>query len=390
MMRYAWIMIAALAALGGAGALEAQASLQCERCHGELELLRQHVDSFDEARALLVPGPMVRGSAHGELSCTGCHTGFARFPHPDATETRSCASCHQDEAAAWERGIHAGSGGGTVVTCSECHGVHDVVGTEALASGAALRSMNATCAGCHETQRLLSEDPHAGEAGCHSCHAAHDVEPPSEPGSWMASASQPQVCGACHDAVAALWVTDVHGRATMSGDVEMEPGGVSAAPPTCSNCHGAHPIVVAGEREFSEAAVERCVACHERAAATFFGSYHGKATAVGSHVAATCVECHGAHQIFPHEDPRSTVAEANLVETCKACHEHAREAFVKYDSHPEPLNRERNPWIFWSFVFMNTMLVGTLVVFGAHTAAWWIRTMIDRRRGVSAHGGGGE
>lgn len=387
MRRYAMVMAVALGL--GAGAADAQSSLQCERCHGELELLRQHADSFDEARGLMVRGATVRESAHGALGCTECHTGFGTFPHRTGTDTRACASCHEAQAAAWGRGIHAGAEDGGTVTCVECHGVHDVADTAALAAGEPLRAMNATCSGCHETQRLTGDDPHTGEAGCQSCHAAHEVLPPSEPASWMAKQRQPQVCGACHDSIAAMWVDDVHGRALMAlGADDLAPGHVSAEPPTCSSCHGAHPITTAQERSFSEAAVERCIACHERAGSTFYGSYHGKATAVGSHVAATCVDCHGAHRIYPADEAASMVAEANLVETCAACHEHAREAFVKYDSHPEPLNRERNPWIFWAFVFMNSVLIGTLVVFGAHTVAWWIRSTIDRRRGVSAHGGG--
>jgi hypothetical protein len=88
------------------------------------------------------------------------------------------------------------------------------------------------------------------------------------------------------------------------------------------------------------------------------------------------------------DNPTSRVAEANLVETCGACHDHARPGFVMYDSHPDPMNRERNPVLFYAFWFMNSMLIGTLTVFGLHTILWWIRMSIDKRRGVSHHGGG--
>jgi hypothetical protein len=149
-------------------------------------------------------------------------------------------------------------------------------------------------------------------------------------------------------------------------------------------------------RGFSVAAVERCIACHQDAGRTFFGSYHGKATALGSVIVATCVDCHGRTRSSPRPT-RGPVAPENLVETCQACHEYARPAFVLYDSHPDPFNRERNPYIFYSFWFMNSLLIGTLTVFGLHTLAWWIRIMIDRRRGIihgpghgHGHGRGGE
>jgi hypothetical protein len=386
-------LLLAAAAAGTA----AQAALQCQACHGELELLRQHVPSLAQARRMLVIQADLAASAHGDMGCTSCHTGFGRFPHPEGTRTASCESCHEAATAEWRRGAHAGMDsdtpveGAEAVGCVQCHTVHTVADRAALAEGPELVAMNERCTACHETQRLPPDDPHRadpGNVGCHSCHAPHEVRPPRDTVSWMAAHNQATVCGACHEAVAARWVTDVHGRALTALDPADYDGRYGpAGPPTCSTCHGAHPVARAGERGFSVAAVERCIACHEHAGRTFFGSYHGKATALGSVIVASCVDCHGAHQIFPASDPRSMVAPENLVETCRACHEYARPAFVLYDSHPEPFNRERNPYIFYSFWFMNSLLIGTLTVFGLHTLFWWIRIIIDRRRGI-IHGPG--
>lgn len=388
MTRRALIALLAPALVGLAAAVPVtaqQSALRCDRCHGELELLRQHVPALDSARALLVSGAEVEGSAHAQLGCAECHTGFDRFPHGAGASTQSCASCHPEPAADWERGVHAAQAEGGAVACAACHGVHDVASRLSLEGGPALIAMNDRCATCHETQRLPPDDPHRNEVGCHSCHAPHDVIPPERADSRMAAARQPEVCGACHEAVASEWLEDVHGQRLLAGGV---PG--TAEGPTCSSCHGSHPIARAGDRDFTVAAVDRCIECHEHAGRTFFGSYHGKATALGSHVAATCAECHTAHRILPASDPRSSVARANLVETCGACHEHARPRFVEYDSHPDPFDRERNPAIFYSFWFMNSLLIGTLTVFGLHTLLWWIRTTIDRRRGIAhGHGGGG-
>ncbi len=377
--------------------MAAQATLECQRCHGELELIRQHVATLADARRMLVVDADLAGSAHGGMGCVECHTGFARFPHPAAAQTATCQSCHESATSEWRLGTHGPAEGDPAfdgaepTTCTQCHGVHTVADRAALAEGPALVAMNERCSSCHETQRLPAGDPHRGDighVGCHSCHAAHSTRPPREPESWMAAHNQPMFCAGCHRASVEQWLTDVHGQALMAIDPGAYDGQYGAAgPPTCSTCHGAHPTARAGDRGFSVAAVERCIACHEHAGRTFFGSYHGKATALGSVISATCVDCHGAHQIYPAADPRSMVAEANLVTTCQACHPYARPAFTLYDSHPDPFNRERNPYIFYSFWFMNSLLIGTLTVFGLHTLAWWARIMVDRRRGI-VHGPG--
>jgi hypothetical protein len=395
-MSRSWGFLAAalLLAVGPPGA-GAQATLECQRCHGELELLRQHTRSLSDAQRMLVLQQDLEASAHGDMTCIMCHAGFGRFPHPDAARTTPCDECHEAATAEWRRSAHAGVQGdpgrevGEVVSCTQCHGSHAVVDRDGLARGPELVAMNERCTACHEIQRLPSEDPHraAGGVGCHSCHSAHEQLPPADPLSRMAAHNQPEFCGACHQEAAAAWLTDVHGRALMAtapDDYDPRYGG---GPPTCSTCHGAHPTAMAGDRGFTVAAVERCVQCHEHAGRTFFGTYHGKATALGSVVVATCADCHSAHQIYPASDPRSAVADQNLVATCGACHPYARPAFVRYDSHPEPFNRARNPYIFYSFWFMNSLLIGTLTVFGLHTLAWWIRIEIDRRRGI-VHGPG--
>lgn len=359
-----------------------QAQLDCQRCHGELELLRQYVPSLVEARAMLVLPQVLAVSGHGGMSCDECHSGFGRFPHEGAGTTRSCASCHEEAGGAWTGGSHGGGESGEAVACTRCHGVHDVVPADSLETRSARITMSETCVGCHEMQRLPVDAHHQDHAACYDCHDPHGTVPPDEPGSWMSPAEQPRVCGACHDSVATVWMDGIHARALMSGDWVGD-----EAPPSCTSCHGAHPVLGADDRGIADIAVERCAGCHERATHTYRYTYHGKATRLGSAAAATCAECHGAHGMLPAADPASRVNAANLVATCGECHAYARAAFVEYDSHPEPMNRERNPYIFYSFWFMNTLLIGTLTVFGLHTLLWWVRIMIDRRKAAEAGGG---
>jgi hypothetical protein len=362
----------------------------CAVCHGELELLRQNVPRLSRARELLVVPADIVGSAHDGMACAECHTGFASFPHSREAATETCRSCHGDAERDWMAGRHAEitAEGEPAASCSTCHDIHRVDPVQELATGPAMLRINERCSDCHQTYTLPAGDPHAGEVGCWTCHAPHAVHAKDDPRAFISPLAQSQTCGACHEEAVAAWRTDIHGRAVLSA---LTTGGVPASlpvpreVPVCSGCHGGHGIVAVEDPAFTQESTNRCSECHERAAETFYGSYHGRATALGSRVSAACHTCHGSHRVFPDDDPRSTVHEANLIETCGQCHEHARPRFVQYDNHPDPFDRSRNPGIFYAFWFMNGMLASVLGVFGIHTVLWWIRLWIDRRRGVG-HG----
>lgn len=49
-------------------------------------------------------------------------------------------------------------------------------------------------------------------------------------------------------------------------------------------------------------------------------SMHGKLTVAGDNGAPTCSDCHGIHDIFAPESPRSTVNRQNIVQLCGKCH----------------------------------------------------------------------
>jgi hypothetical protein len=300
-------------------------------------------------------------------------------------------SCHAPADTAWQRGSHATAD--DPVTCVQCHGSHDIRTAETLRSRHGAGAGNAPCISCHRSERLTRHGPHTDSVSCAGCHAPHDVRPVDDPASLMSPQNQARTCAACHDSVATKWTGDIHGDAGLR---QRHLAGREAASETvtCTSCHYGHRMLAVSDTGFVAESVARCATCHENAARTFFGSYHGKATALGSQVAAACYDCHSAHAVLPDTFPASMVAEANLVGTCRACHEHARPAFVKYDSHPDPFNYARNPWIFLSFWGMNALLVFVLLVFGGHTVLWWIRILIDRKRGIghghgTGHGHGG-
>jgi len=354
----------------------------CSTCHRELEFLRQHTRTLQEAREFWIPSAPEVGSGHVDMECAECHTGFTRFPHAETGTTESCASCHEEESADKSQGMH---GEDAEVDCAACHTVHDVRAVAELEEPEAIAELNASCAACHREQDFAPADVHAEEVLCSGCHRPHDTRSPSSPLSALWPAQQSATCGSCHDTVSVAWRDDVHGTAAHEGVTDEAYDGES---PSCTGCHGSHAVLAPSQERFDRDIVGRCGSCHEAHEETYFGTYHGKVTVLGSEIAATCDDCHGSHDVYPASDARSMVSEERLVETCAECHEQARPAFVAYDSHPNPLDRDRNAILFYSFVFMNVLLVGALGTFGLHTFLWWVRLVIEMRR-EARHAEGG-
>lgn len=56
----------------------------------------------------------------------------------------------------------------------------------------------------------------------------------------------------------------------------------------------------------------------------YFTSVHGKRLKEGDKNVATCVSCHGVHEIRLVSDPRAKVYPVNVADTCGACHSNAQ------------------------------------------------------------------
>jgi predicted CXXCH cytochrome family protein len=102
--------------------------------------------------------------------------------------------------------------------------------------------------------------------------------------------------------------TSVHGDANREGSLG------------CVDCHGNRTYPHEGPppanaREFTIQMAAACTGCHEEQAKTVPDTTHYTALAAGNFTAATCVDCHGAHDIRPPDVPR-----ARISETCGQCH----------------------------------------------------------------------
>jgi cytochrome b subunit of formate dehydrogenase len=180
----------------------------------------------------------------------------------------------------------------------------------------------------------------SGAAVCSDCHSAHDVARPNDPLSPIFRSRIPATCGTCHAAVLAEYQESIHGRAAAAGITDS---------PVCTDCHGIHSIRAPEDPQSSVSAraVSRstCARCHasERLSAEFgvprqrvesyYDSFHGLESSLGSVSTANCASCHGVHRILPSSDSRSTIHPTNLPGTCGRCHPGASENFARGQIH---------------------------------------------------------
>ena len=346
----------------------------------------------------------VHGGRRGQ--CVECHEDAATEDgkeHAPKLKPVDCASCHDDAVGEYAKTVHgvARAGGNPVAaTCGDCHGSpHAVLRASNPQSPTNTANIEATCGGCHGNDKLVEQAHLPGgniqakyhdsihgrmmhEGGsynaavptCTSCHGTHAILGKKDPASRVSQQHVPDTCGECHQREHVVYDQGKHGTLQHAGDKTA---------PVCSDCHSAHSIKRASASDWKVAVVGQCGNCHDDYVQSYHQTYHGKVTNLGFADIATCASCHGAHDIRPASDPRSTVAGANLLQTCRQCHKQASAQFASWDPHPRPTDRSRDPVLYWANFGMNALLIGVFVFFGLHTVLWAYRSItgaLRRRR----------
>lgn len=409
--RLSWLL-AATVWFGSAGAYgQASRVVECEKCHGSRDFMLGRSGPPRDS-SLYVPATILQDTRHRGLRCSDCHRGYeAGYPHQVANRVVPCQTCHEQEGGDWTASIHAANAAsaGDAPTCVRCHGSHVVYGAADRRAPTHPLNVAALCGSCHADPRItgtyfatankaqartavaefyktvhgnaLTRDGLVVSATCNDCHGAHKVLPADSAASSVNRRNIPATCGTCHVGVAEVYEQSAHGLAYRSGRTNSQ--GHEA--PVCVDCHTAHGIVRADQPQWLLGVVAECGTCHERLYETYFETYHGQVTRLGFDLAATCSDCHTAHDMRPASDPKSSVFPTNLVATCARCHPAAGQNFVGYRPHGDPKDRAKYPQLFWSWLFMTTLLAGVLGFFGIHTLLWLTRLAIDRaRRGRGA------
>ena len=211
---------------------------------------------------------------------------------------------------------------------------------------------------------------------CTNCHGAHDLRGKEDPKSRVARANIPATCGGCHANVKAEWEQSQHGRLRQAAVMHA---------PGCNDCHTAHEIARHSDPKFTLAVTDRCGTCHADFAGTYRDTFHGQVTRLGFTQIATCASCHGAHSVLPESEPMSKVSSQNRVATCQQCHPKANVNFASYDPHANRHSRESGQLLFFTGKFMDFLLLGVFAVFGVHTVLWFFRSLkaMRERRNTS-------
>ena len=345
------LLAAALACTGlSLGLQAAEPAPACSDCHHQVDHQK-----FAE-------------SVHGFLSCTDCHAGAEKFPHPEGVRKVDCAACHAEVVAKYAAGIHGrdrANGVPEAPGCASCHGdIHTLMARSEPASPAHPSRLAETCGVCHANPELVAKfripvarpleayrlSVHAralaegrGGATCNDCHGSHEILPHTDPASMIHRQRVPQTCGSCHQEIAQAFAASVHGAAAARGVRDA---------PVCTDCHGEHRILSPkepGSPVFAtNVPTQTCGRCHSDIrlsekyglpldkVPSYADSYHGLAARAGVQTVANCASCHGVHDIQPSSDPRSHIHASNLAQTCGQCHPGAGTRFALGPVHIVP------------------------------------------------------
>jgi cytochrome b subunit of formate dehydrogenase/5-methylcytosine-specific restriction endonuclease McrA len=336
--------------------------VECAACHAD-----QAADAAKSIHAVL-----------GEVACVSCH-GNVHEIAAAKVQPGKCAECHADEIKEFAQSVHgraAKAGDPDAPTCTSCHRpVHKIQASSEATSTVAKKNLPAACARCHADAGFLSrhkisilrpveqylQSVHgravlAGQdaASCADCHGSHGILPARDTRSRVSHWNVAETCGACHKEIAKTFLESVHGQAIKAGVRDA---------PDCTDCHGEHLILEAKNPaspvNAAHVSVDTCGRCHGDArlarrydiptdrVPSYAESFHGLAKREGSLTAANCASCHGIHNIFRSNDPRSTVNTANLAKTCGQCHTGVSEKFAIGPVHVQTATGPAHPVVQW-------------------------------------------
>jgi cytochrome b subunit of formate dehydrogenase len=328
-----------------------------------------------EALAINRPGD-------NKLSCQGCHAKGKILPYLGGE------LFHKEPHGAYGQSIHAKADaiGRKAAACADCHTLNGDLSTMLPKSDAKSTihqsNLTRTCGKCHEGASNTFHDSIHGKAqergisvaaSCSDCHDEHNIFQVGDERSQLSRQHTAATCGKCHDNIRNDFVSSSHGQALIKGDERA---------PLCTTCHTAvsHLKAPASLRDFSLDISQKCGTCHEAQTPTYRDTFHGQAAALGLKPAAGCADCHTPHRNLPPADPQSSVHQANLQQTCGACHSNTNANFIAFDPHAEPGNPQRSKLVYTVYTLMNTLLIGVFVFFGIHTLLWLQRSIVGAFR----------
>ncbi len=314
--------------------------LACKLCHSETTAEIEFPSG--ETLPVQVDLSVLAMSAHGSqaedpLACTDCHQTINdyQFPHTAVSaddlrayqleKAQTCERCHQQVHIT----SHPGADAAMPVTCTDCHGSHDVYTVEAWDSAEAV----SRCVNCHVEEGVNLADP-------------EQLLPLIRSG-LFADSPDSDYCLACHsqpDLTKTFPNGDVKSLTVDKEAFHASVHGLdnSWQPLECSDCHQNYifphqPTTTESARDFTIAMNAVCEDCHVQYFEKSLDSVHGAALLEGNTDAAVCTDCHGAHDTPVPGVPRSAISH-----TCQKCHSTIFDEYAQ-SVHGSALLEEDNP-----------------------------------------------
>jgi DmsE family decaheme c-type cytochrome len=229
---------------------------------------------------------------------------------PDDVTKETCAACHEDQVASFDRSEHRHAMAGTGAECSSCHGdatAHVEAGGGQETMTHPRRELSAQqqselCLYCHEkageqAHTRLGEHTRAG-VSCIDCHETHPSERTAQvahrSGKGAMVPATSDACLRCHSQVAAEF--------SLPSRHRLHEGAMD-----CSSCHNVHGST--SDRQLRNEGKDQCLTCHQDKRGPFM--FEHLAGALDG-----CVSCHAPHgsagrHMLKERDPRAL---------CLSCH----------------------------------------------------------------------
>jgi len=378
---------------------EGMADRECLDCHGRHDLVTER---DGQSVSLYVDHAETVGSAHAKVTCAQCHTGATPShdrPCVTVADRVDCSICHADQVDQYATSTHgmiAVAGDADAPDCVRCHGTHGVRLQIDPRSPTYVSNIAHLCGECHgvgEQADVKHDDDLTGmvesyaesvhgravqdkglvvAATCTDCHTAHTELPQSNPASSIHRSNIVLTCSVCHEGIFETFKSSIHFTGDDQDDMHL---------PLCDDCHTSHEIASTEKHAFKIELVKHCGDCHEDVTESYFETFHGKVVDLGFTATAKCQDCHGAHDIQPKSNPASTISRENIVGTCGQCHEGSHQRFADFLPHATHHDREKYPFIYWTWFLMTGLLVGTFAFFGLHTLLWLPRSFMAMKHG---------
>ena len=253
-----------------------------------------------------------------DADCLACHGDREALKENLQTEGRSIDKLYVPEAP-YRASLHAKQ------TCAGCHFEfddfpHDVEATESI-----------DCSECHEDAvaafqasehaKATAEGKHA--ATCADCHGVHDILKATDRNARLHPLNIYKLCGQCHFSVDVEGATvDELMRDPLTDDAHahgiLRAGLMNSA--TCVSCHGGHEIRHKGDPEslVSRGRVQdTCGKCHLGVLEQYRKSVHNLVSTGDEHRGATCTDCHAQHAMTMADDD----FRQQTIDSCSKCHD---------------------------------------------------------------------